>query len=337
MKAYWGLTLGVIVLNLGAGSALAASPFLEDGIKEYNAGHFQEAVGLFGQAQSAEFNNPVLHYYLANALSRMNQTKEAIKEYRIAIALQPEGQMATFCQQALRSLGAAPPVASTKSLTIPRGLETQIAASAMPKPQIIGFLCGCPLCYRIELIMTDLQKKYGDRITFTRAVRNTSDVAEQMLAQRYNVTECPTVLVLDSGGTAMANRSGAVAQSDLQRDAEKLVAAMPYPTASASDDRTESARQSIMAEAQARVATDQRRLQEELKMIQTETNQKISDISRYRGYNYHQEIEEIQNEAAHTMESLRRDFERRQKEVFAAADSKLQALSNTAGAKKSAR
>ena len=80
---------------------LASDPKLDQGIREYNAGHYSEAVSLFNVAQTSEFNNPVLHYYLANALAKINMTKDAIKEYKVAMALQPEGQLACITARRL--------------------------------------------------------------------------------------------------------------------------------------------------------------------------------------------------------------------------------------------
>jgi tetratricopeptide (TPR) repeat protein len=336
MKTVLATSLGLtLLISLVAECAIATSPYLEQGISEYNAHHYEEAVGLFGQAQSAEFNNPVLHYYLANALSRLKQTKEAIKEYRIAIALQPQGQIAEYCQRALVSLGAAPSTEASKRGALPPATGPGLSTSDVAKPQIIGVFCGCPLCYRVELALTDLQKKYGDRIMFTHTMQHSSDLTAKFVMQRYNVSECPTVLIIDGNGGVVSTRTGAIAEGDLLRDADKLLATLP--ASNPTDTRVASARDAIMQEAQARVASDQRRLDEEIKMIENETTLRMADISRMRGYNYHEEMQMIQNESTHSMQALRDDFERRKKEVFAAAEAKIQALSSTSGGRNASK
>jgi len=88
--------------------ALPASPSLLQGIKQHNAGNYSQAIGLLGEAESTEFNNPILHYYMADSFVRLKQTADAIREYKIAQSLQPKGKIAEYCQIALQSLGAIP-------------------------------------------------------------------------------------------------------------------------------------------------------------------------------------------------------------------------------------
>ncbi len=82
------------------------SPFLKKGIEAYNAGDYNKAAGHLGAAQSAEFSNPILHYYLANTLIHLNDRDGAIREYRIAYALEPDGDVARECRLALSAYGA---------------------------------------------------------------------------------------------------------------------------------------------------------------------------------------------------------------------------------------
>ncbi len=106
MKAIWlcAATFGLL-LSIYPDSAIAGNEFLDKAIAAYNAGNYNEAMGLLGEAESRDFNDPVLHYYLANTLSHLDSKEEAIKEYKIALAMQPDGQMAAYCHDALKALG----------------------------------------------------------------------------------------------------------------------------------------------------------------------------------------------------------------------------------------
>ncbi len=77
------------------------------GISEYKAGDFANASGHLGAALSTDYNNPTLHYYLANSYIKLGQKDGAIREFRIAYALQPKGEIAQYSKQALSQLGAA--------------------------------------------------------------------------------------------------------------------------------------------------------------------------------------------------------------------------------------
>lgn len=81
--------------------AQAEGSSLQKGIEAYGAGDYVKAAGHLGAAQSAEFSNPVLHYYLANTLVHLNDREGAIREYRIAYALEPDGDIAKECRLAL--------------------------------------------------------------------------------------------------------------------------------------------------------------------------------------------------------------------------------------------
>lgn len=78
---------------------------LKQGMQEYQAGDYANAAGHLGAALTTEFNNPVLHYFLANSYIKLNDKKSAIREFRIAYALDPEGEVGKFSKQALSYLG----------------------------------------------------------------------------------------------------------------------------------------------------------------------------------------------------------------------------------------
>lgn len=80
--------------------------FLKEGVAAYNAGRYREAVGLLGTALSSDFNNAVLHYYMANSFVHMKQPESAIREFRIAYALEPSKEVGKFSKQALIYMGA---------------------------------------------------------------------------------------------------------------------------------------------------------------------------------------------------------------------------------------
>lgn len=86
--------------------ALALSPDLRDGIAAYNKGDYKEAVSHLSAALSQDFNNAVLHYYLANSFVNLGQKDSAIREFRIAYALEPEKEAGKLSKLALKYLGA---------------------------------------------------------------------------------------------------------------------------------------------------------------------------------------------------------------------------------------
>lgn len=93
------------------GSASAANdhhlnPYLVQGVELYKAGNYRESITKFCMALNSEFENAVLHYYMANAMVNIKQRESAIREFRIAYALSPRGEVGILSRQALSFLGA---------------------------------------------------------------------------------------------------------------------------------------------------------------------------------------------------------------------------------------
>src|SRR5579883_1585797 len=59
------------------------------------------------------------HYYMANYLAKRMRAQEAIREYRTALSLSPNGPVATYCREALAAYGVSSippsPLSSTSS------------------------------------------------------------------------------------------------------------------------------------------------------------------------------------------------------------------------------
>lgn len=106
----------VIAASLSMSSgALADSNFLKQGIADFNAGNYTDASGHLGAALSTDFNNSVLHYYLGNCYVHMKQRDAAIREFRIAYALDPDKDVGKYAKQALAGLNADGPTTSAAS------------------------------------------------------------------------------------------------------------------------------------------------------------------------------------------------------------------------------
>jgi len=112
-------------------SASADTQIMTQGIREYAAGDYANAAGHLGAALSTDFNNAKLHYYLASAYSHLNQRDDAVREYRIAYALQPDGEVGEYAKVALKALGAS---TSEKKQDDPPPGAANAQAKAPPGP-----------------------------------------------------------------------------------------------------------------------------------------------------------------------------------------------------------
>ncbi len=105
----------ISLVSIGSATILAFTAVLPgycddtsfpDGIKAFKAGKYQNALDLFGAALPSQFQNPALHYYMANSYVHLKQREACIREYRIAYALEPDKEVGKLSKLALTTLGA---------------------------------------------------------------------------------------------------------------------------------------------------------------------------------------------------------------------------------------
>lgn len=77
----------------------------QDGMLSYKKHDWTDALSHLGAALPSEFNNANLHYHMANCLVHMRQKESAIREYRIAYALDPHGRIGNYSKMCLHLFG----------------------------------------------------------------------------------------------------------------------------------------------------------------------------------------------------------------------------------------
>lgn len=78
---------------------------LQIAMDNYRKHDWEEALSHLGAALPSEFNNANLHYHMANCMVHMRQKESAIREYRIAYALDPHGRIGNYSKQCLKLFG----------------------------------------------------------------------------------------------------------------------------------------------------------------------------------------------------------------------------------------
>lgn len=105
--------------------------FLAKATDEYLHRQYADAAHDLGAALPSEFNNPLLHYYFANCMVHLHRKESAIREYRIAYALQPNGTVGDYCKLCLDRFGID---AEGKKLSEPKA--PQNALPKKPSPNV---------------------------------------------------------------------------------------------------------------------------------------------------------------------------------------------------------
>lgn len=99
------LTVAILLLAFAPRPASAEDENIAKAVDEYKGHNFEDAAADLGAALPTEFNNPYLHYVMANCMVHLRHKEAAIREYRIAYALQPDGQIGTYCKLCLDRFG----------------------------------------------------------------------------------------------------------------------------------------------------------------------------------------------------------------------------------------
>jgi tetratricopeptide (TPR) repeat protein len=149
--------IAFILLALASVGAASAEDYLEQGIKEFQAGKYSDALNHLNMALNSEFNNAKLHYYMGSCYMKLNKKESAVREFRIAYALEPTGKAGQYSKQALASMGAdggssssssssssASGDVTTKSLQDQKALGRAIAEYALRRSNAGGGGGGMP-------------------------------------------------------------------------------------------------------------------------------------------------------------------------------------------------
>jgi thioredoxin-like negative regulator of GroEL len=330
------LFLVTMLVGTSGSSAQAANKFLQQGIDAFNHGQYNDAIGLLGAAKQTESDNPTLHYYLASALVKLKQNTDAIREYKIAMALQPDGQLAQYCQAALQALGAAAPAALSsdkQASTIGKSPASSHSTSKedipnTQEPQVVSIVNESADSHRVDMIVTNLQSLYGDIIMFRRSSESNPDAKTKELLGRYNVSRVPAIILVNDQGQAYQQFFGNIVEENVRSKVEELARMSRWKEPGVSQDpHLVEFRHEVLTELEARIASDQVRVDREIETIKASASQQMADMrsARMGGFSYGDEYNRIQTEENNKIQALRADFERRKTEWRAAAQAKIDA------------
>ncbi|MDZ4835693.1 MAG: hypothetical protein SGJ27_18105 [Candidatus Melainabacteria bacterium] len=231
-----------------------------------------------------------------------------------------------------RTAPGGKPVALETSRLPGGGYKQAPKSAALQTAKCVAVLCGCPLCSRLSLTLTDLNSKFGDKIEFQRTTMNATDDKSKELIGKYSVRQCPTVLLISERGEHATEYHGNIVEKDLTRDVEEMAKSatrLRYTTVE--DKNLASMRKMVIDEVEARISHDVGRVDFQVKRIQQELDEGIS--SHPRQFDAAGDPELLRNEAERKIKAIRDDFERRKREWYAAAEERIRGISSTGPAK----
>ena len=313
-----------VSLSLSFAAALpgfAEENFLRQGIDAYNKGKYSEATGLLGEALATDGENPVLHYYMANALLKMDMKPDAIREYKMARDLQPQGQLARYCDTALRTLEAITPKASSKTSPAADKVEWK-------QPQLISIFSDDPLSLKLEPLVEKLHAQYHERVAFIRISQNSAEAKDKELIGKYKITTFPTVLLIDSQGKLAKQYTELISLPQLEEDVGAMAPTQEQMNFSnKSEAEAAKFRTSEIDSVYERIKQYQSSLDNQLRDIDRRVNDDIDNLPRYYGrmggYYFASQSEQIKEEGEKKKQALKDEFERKKAEWFAQAEKKI--------------
>jgi len=99
------LLIAFTIMTVTSPASNAEANEFQLGMDNYRKHDWEEALSHLGAALPDEFNNANLHYHMANCMVHMRQKESAIREYRIAYALDPHGKIGSYSKQCLYLFG----------------------------------------------------------------------------------------------------------------------------------------------------------------------------------------------------------------------------------------
>jgi tetratricopeptide (TPR) repeat protein len=210
----------LLTIVICSSSASASSQFISEAISQYNAGHYDEALHLLGAAEGSDFNNPTLHYYLANCLARLNQKDGAIKEYKLTLDLLSQAHLedstiASYCQMGIKSLIAPPQSSALPSAAVRRKMLPTADDAETELAEVVVALSDNPSSKQMQANVSAVQKQFEPRVVFNMIRQDTSDRAAQRILEKYKISEYPTTLFFDKEGNLTLRKFGLVDQDSL--------------------------------------------------------------------------------------------------------------------------
>jgi len=156
---------------------------LSKAIALYRCRQFANAANDLGAALPSEFNNPLLHYYYANCMVHLRHKESAIREYRIAYALQPTGTVGEYCRLCLDRFGIdAAGKKSSQSKTAPKP-PSSTSGSDIPEP---------PTAAELAALKANPKDGSDSAIAREKSVDNLRDLLQQK--KRVNGSPLPNIV-----------------------------------------------------------------------------------------------------------------------------------------------
>ncbi len=156
--------------------------FLAKGTDEYRHRQYADAANDLGAALPSEFNNPLLHYYYANCMVHLRHKNSAIREYRIAYALQPVGTIGEYCKLCLDRFGIdAEGKKSREPKVAPKKAEPNKPAPNVPEP---------PSATELAALKANPKDGSLSAVEREKSVENLRDLMQQK--KRLNGAPLPT-------------------------------------------------------------------------------------------------------------------------------------------------
>jgi hypothetical protein len=98
--------LALILMSTGwyalPARAESNTALMQKAVEEYRSGDFADAAGNFYATLTKEFNNPMVHYYMASCYVHLEDPDSAVREFRIAYALAPNTDIGYYSKTALK-------------------------------------------------------------------------------------------------------------------------------------------------------------------------------------------------------------------------------------------
>jgi thioredoxin-like negative regulator of GroEL len=214
-------TLLAALVIAAAVPPMSATP-MDQGMKEYKAGNYKEALKHFANQGAKAPADPTLHYYIGLCYQGLNQSALAIREFEWVSARAPSAPIGKQAHQALVQLvkykSQTSPQAAGTALTLSQRADgtvvaanqtTNVASTASVarvarKLKVYDFYTDwCPHCVEFRPVFESVSTQMRGKAEFQSL--NAEAPENSNLVSRFQVNSYPRVVITDDNGKVLSN------------------------------------------------------------------------------------------------------------------------------------
>lgn len=207
-------------------SSQAESPSFAQAVTDYKAKKYSAALSGFQKASANNPNDVSCHYYMALCYTYLNQRNQASNEFEWVASKSTDPKLKAQAAAGLAQLGKKAPTAAAPQTNSYATSGSNSGFSRGTVRVMEFYTTWCSHCRNFAPIFDQMKNntKFKSTCTFDRLDAEAGQ--NKSLAQKYSVTNYPTVVMADSSGKQIDRFTGELNSFIFESKIERAVASV---------------------------------------------------------------------------------------------------------------